>query len=146
VFRAADRELVIAVGNDKQFRALASVLGVPALADDVRYASNTDRVAHRDELRGELEQALAAASAGHWVDGLVAAGVPAGLVNDVAEAIAFAEGLGLGPVAETPPAGGLGHAHRSVANPIGLAGSPPAHLTPPPDLGEHDGADWLPRP
>lgn len=146
VFRAADRELVIAVGNDKQFRALASVLGEPALADDVRYASNADRVAHRDELRGDLEQALAAASAGHWVDVLVAAGVPAGLVNDVAEAIAFAEGLGLGPVAETPPAGGLGHAHRSVANPIGLAGSPPAYLTPPPDLGEHDGADWLPRP
>ena len=100
VFRAADRELVIAVGNDKQFRALAGVLGAAGLADDARFASNADRVAHRDELHEAIEAALAAASAAHWVDDLTRAGVPAGLVNDVAEAVAFAESLGLEPVVE----------------------------------------------
>ena len=170
VFRAADRELVIAVGNDKQFRALATVLGQPALTADARFAANADRVAHRDELRAALEQVLAAASAEHWVDRLTRAGVPAGLVNDVAEAIAFAEGLGLEPLAEIAVAevagpGGLEtvaslaprpaqvadprpahpHAHRSVANPIRLSASRPEYRTPPPALGEHDGADWLPR-
>ena len=143
VFRAADRELVIAVGNDKQFRALASVLGASGLAEDARFASNAERVAHRDELHEEIEAALAAASAAHWVDDLTRAGVPAGLVNDVAEAVAFAESLGLEAVVELgdtarPP-------HRSIANPIGLDAARPRYRTPPPELGEHDGADWLPR-
>jgi crotonobetainyl-CoA:carnitine CoA-transferase CaiB-like acyl-CoA transferase len=141
VFGAADRELVIAVGNDKQFRALASVVGVPALADDPRYASNADRVAHRDELRDDLERALAGASAAHWVDAFAAVGVPAGLVNDVGEAIAFAAGLGLEPVAEIQPTDGTA-AHRSIANPIRLSATRPGYRSAPPALGEHDGADW----
>lgn len=138
VFPAADRDLVIAVGNDRQFRALAGLLGVPALADDPRYATNEARVAHRDLLHAELEAALAAASAGHWVGALTDAGVPAGLVNDVAEAIAFADSLGLEPVVE------LG-ASRTVANPIGLSEAAPDYRTPPPRLDEHAGADWLQR-
>ncbi|MFB9311210.1 crotonobetainyl-CoA:carnitine CoA-transferase CaiB-like acyl-CoA transferase [Agromyces hippuratus] len=139
VFHAADRELVIAVGNDKQFRALAAVLGVPALADDPRFAGNVDRVAHRVELTAAIEERLAAASAGHWVEVLSSAGVPAGLVNDVAEAIAFGEALGLEPVAEIA-AGAF--TSRTVANPIGLSASPAAYRTPPPTLDEHGGADW----
>src|SRR5690606_33363812 len=102
VFRAADRELVIAVGNEKQFRALTDVLGAPGLADDERFRGNTARVAHRDALHDVIEQALAGASAAHWVDALTRAGVPSGMVNDVAEAIAFAERLGLEPVALAP--------------------------------------------
>ncbi|MBM7831886.1 crotonobetainyl-CoA:carnitine CoA-transferase CaiB-like acyl-CoA transferase [Agromyces cerinus] len=139
VFHAADRELVIAVGNDKQFRALAAVLGVPALADDPRFAGNVDRVAHRVELTAAIEERLAAASAGHWVEVLSSAGVPTGLVNDVAEAIAFGEALGLEPVAEIA-AGAF--TSRTVANPIGLSASPAAYRTPPPTLDEHAGADW----
>lgn len=142
VFAGADRDLVIAVGNDKQFRALATVLALPALADDARFTTNADRVAHRAELTALIEKQLAAASARYWVDALTSAGVPAGLVNDVAEAIAFAESLGLEPVAEIERAGGM-TAHRSIANPIGLAASAPVYRTPPPALGQHDGADWL---
>ncbi|MGW9630620.1 CaiB/BaiF CoA transferase family protein [Agromyces sp. NPDC055520] len=162
VFHAADRELVIAVGNDKQFRALAAVLDAPlsegldtALAnpldhptgfDDPRFAGNVDRVAHRAELTALIERRLAAASAAHWVDALTEVGVPAGLVNDVAEAIAFAEALGLEPVAEigfdTFRAESV--ASRTVANPIGLSASPAAYRTPPPALDEHAGADWHP--
>lgn len=144
VFAAADRDLVIAVGNDRQFRALATFLGTPGLADDSRYATNTARVAHRDQLHAELEAALASAPAAEWVARFTAGGVPAGLVNDVAEALAFAESLGLDPVAEIPRADSA-VLHRSVASPVGLAASAPDYRTPPPALGEHDGADWLPR-
>ena len=140
VFHAFDRELVIAVGNDKQFRALAQVLGGAGLADDPRYATNADRVAHRPELTALIEHRLAAASADHWVAALTAVGVPAGLVNDVHEAIAFAEGLGLDPVAEIPTAP---HTSRTVANPIGLTADPAAYRTAPPALDAHSGADWL---
>jgi len=142
VFPAADRDLVIAVGNDKQFRALAWLLGVPGLADDDRYATNAARVAHRDHLHAELEAALATARAAEWVERCREAGVPAGLVHDVGEAFRFAEALGLEPVAEIA---GTDAAHRSVASPIGLAASAAQYRMPPPLLGEHGGADWLDR-
>ena len=138
VFPARDRDLVIAVGNDRQFRALTCVLGIPVLADDPRYTTNEARVEHRDHLRAELEGALAGHAAEHWMTVLGEAGVPAGLVNDVAEAIAFADALGLDPVVE------LG-ASRTISNPIGLSSADPAYRTPPPRLDEHAGADWLPR-
>jgi crotonobetainyl-CoA:carnitine CoA-transferase CaiB-like acyl-CoA transferase len=144
VFPAADRDLVIAVGNDRQFRALATLVEKPGLADDPRFATNTARVAHRDRLHAELAAALASTQAVEWVTRFTAGGVPAGLVNDVAEALAFAESLGLDPVAEIARADAAGP-HRSVANPIGLAASAPDYRTPPPALGEHGGADWLPR-
>lgn len=150
VFHAADRELVVAVGNDKQFRALAGVLGVPALADDGRFATNAARVGHRHELTAIIDSRLASASAAHWIGLLEPAGVPVGRVNDVGEAIAFAESLGLGPVAETRRAAGDGdagadaHVSRSIANPIRLAATPAAYRTPPPALDEHAGADWHP--
>nr|WP_082510569.1 CoA transferase [Leifsonia sp. Leaf325] len=134
-FRAADRDLVIAVGNDRQFGVLAAVLGDPAL-DDPRFATNPLRVAHRGELRAVIEQRLATAPASDWVSRLSAAGVPAGLVNDVGEAIAFAESLGLAPVVEVDGS-------RSIANPIRLASDPAAYGSRPPRLGEHAGADWL---
>ncbi|MFD4421047.1 CaiB/BaiF CoA transferase family protein [Agromyces sp. NPDC058484] len=150
VFPAADRDLVIAVGNDKQFGALAGVIGMPELADDVRFATNAARVAHRDLLDAELEAGLATAPAADWVARFTAGGVPAGIVNDVGEAIAFAETLGLDPVveierADAATATSTASAHRSIANPIGLAASAPEYRTPPPALGEHGGADWLPR-
>ncbi|GAA2038038.1 CoA transferase [Agromyces tropicus] len=135
VFRAADRELVIAVGNDRQFRTLARLVGAPAMADDPRFATNADRVAHRDELHDELGHALADATATAWVGVLTDAGVPAGLVNDVGEALAFADGLGLRPVVDLDGV-------RSVANPIGIAGAAAAYRTPPPRLDADRGADW----
>jgi len=138
LFRAADRDLVIAVGNDRQFAALATALGRPRLAQDPRFATNTDRVAHRDALTAELETALAAASAETWAERFRAARIPAGLVNDVAEAIAFAEGLGLDTVVELGPS-------RTIASPIGLSATPARYRTPPPALGADTDADWLPR-
>jgi crotonobetainyl-CoA:carnitine CoA-transferase CaiB-like acyl-CoA transferase len=140
LFPAADRDVVIAVGNDRQFRALAWLLGIPGLADDARYATNSARVEHREHLHAELEAALAAAPAAEWVARCRDAGVPAGLVNDVAEAFGFAASLGLEPVASI---GRADAAHRSVANAIGLPASAAQYRTPPPALGAHDGADWL---
>jgi len=136
VFRAADRDLVIAVGNDRQFAALVAELGMPQLAADARFATNSDRVAHRAELTTALEGALAAAPAASWVERLSAVGVPAGLVNDVAEAIAFAQGLGLDPVVELA-------ASRTISSPISLDATPARYGTPPPLLDADAGADWI---
>jgi crotonobetainyl-CoA:carnitine CoA-transferase CaiB-like acyl-CoA transferase len=126
----ADRPLVVAVGNDGQFARLCRVLGVAGVAADPRFATNADRVANRDDLVALLEQALAARGAAQWVTALGQAGVPCGLVNDVGEAFALAERLGLGPVAD---AGGV----PQVADPIALSATPASYRLAPPALGEH---------
>jgi crotonobetainyl-CoA:carnitine CoA-transferase CaiB-like acyl-CoA transferase len=137
----ADRPLVVTVGNDGQFARLCGVLGLPEAAADPRFATNADRVRHRDELAALLERALAARGAADWVAALAEAGVPCGLVNDVGEAFALAERLGLGAVVA---AGGV----PQVANPIGLASSPASYRLAPPALGEHTAEvlRWLAAP
>jgi crotonobetainyl-CoA:carnitine CoA-transferase CaiB-like acyl-CoA transferase len=126
----ADRPLVVAVGNDGQFARLCRVLGLDALATDPRFAANADRVVNREALAALLERALAARGAADWVAALAQAGVACGLVNDVGEAFALAERLGLGPVAD---AGGV----PQVADPIGLSATPVSYRLAPPALGQH---------
>jgi crotonobetainyl-CoA:carnitine CoA-transferase CaiB-like acyl-CoA transferase len=129
VYPTADRPLVLAVGNDRQFRALCSVLGVP-LADDERFATNPARVHHRVELRAELESALAGAGADTWRAALTEAGVPCGPVNDIADAVHLADSLGLAPVVGVP--GGL----PQVANPLRMSATPPSYRSGPPSMPE----------
>lgn len=139
LLRAADRELVVAVGNDRQFAAFATVLGLTQLAEDPRFASNEERVHNRRELRALVEPALARRDAADWVADFRAARVPAGLVNSVAEAFEFAAALGLDPIVTTvDPA--TGRTSRQPATPIRLDTAPAVHRTPPPPLGAHDPA------
>ena len=99
-YRARDGELMICAGNDRQFRALVDELGRPELADDASFATNAARVANRDALRPLLEAALGADSCESWAARLAAADVPAGPINDVPSAFAYAAALGLGAEAE----------------------------------------------
>jgi len=139
-FRAADGELMLCAGNDRQFAALSLVLGAPELASDERFASNESRVRHRDELRELLELRLSARSCAQWTEALTAAGVPAGPVNALDEAFALAEQLGLAPVDTT---GGV----RTVRFPVELSRTPALTRRPPPGLGEHGDEirEWLRR-
>lgn len=129
-FDTADRPLALAVGNDRQFAALTALLGRPELADDERFRTNPDRVAHRAELRALLEKELGRQTADHWAVVLPAAGVPAGPVNGIDEAFAYARRLGL---AAEVDAGGV----RQVAHPVRLSATPAEYRLPPPELGEH---------
>ncbi|WP_210491281.1 CoA transferase [Patulibacter sp. SYSU D01012] len=136
-----DGELVLAVGNDKQFRALCAVLDAPGLAADERFATNDARVAHRDALRVELVTRLATDGADAWAARLLPVGVPAGRVNDVAGAVALAERLGLDPVVSIPDEDG--HEVRGIRSPIGLSATPPRYDHAPPALGATSFADAL---
>jgi crotonobetainyl-CoA:carnitine CoA-transferase CaiB-like acyl-CoA transferase len=129
-FAAADGEFAVAVGNDAIFARLCRVIDRPELAGDDRYATNVARMAHRDALAGELEATFAGAPAADWVRDLGAAGVPAGPINDIAEAFAFAADLGLEPVDETDGV-------RTVRSPLRLGATPAAVSRRPPRLGEH---------
>ncbi|MDX2546951.1 CaiB/BaiF CoA transferase family protein [Streptomyces sp. WI04-05B] len=129
-FTTADRPLALAVGNDRQFAALAALLGRPELAADECFRTNPDRVAHRAELRAALEKELCAESADHWAAVLPAAGVPAGPVNGIDEAFAYARRLGLPAVVDVAGV-------PQVANPVHLTATPATYRRSPPELGEH---------
>ena len=86
-YTAADRPLVIAAGNDTLFSLLCTALGRADLAADPRYASNSTRTRHAEELKADIEAVLRRQPAGHWIGVLEAAGVPCGLIQNVAEAV-----------------------------------------------------------
>src|SRR6185436_18135211 len=138
----ADGELIITAGNNGQFRKLVEVLGVPALADDPRFARNEDRTANRDELRPLLVDRLTTRPKMDWFREIIAAGVPCGPINGIDAGVAFAEEVGLDPVVEV----GEGDAMvPSVRNPITFSETPVDYRLPPPALDEHGDAIrvWL---
>ncbi|MDN5931590.1 MAG: CoA transferase [Pseudonocardia sp.] len=134
----ADRDLIVAAPNDRQFRKLCVVLGLPDVPDDPRFARNRDRTAHRDELRPLLVEALSTKGAEEWFELLVAAGVPSGPINTIDGGFAMAERFGLDPVVTV---GDLPMARH----PITFSATPAGYRLPPPGLDEH-GAElrkWL---
>jgi formyl-CoA transferase len=128
-------EVAIACGNDAMFRRLCDVLGLEGVAGDERFATNDARTAHRDELSALVEAALATEVPDTCVARLNAAGVPAGHVNDIPQAFAFAESLGLDPVWDLDGV-------RTVRSPLRGLAEPTSR---PPELGEHDDEirEWL---
>jgi crotonobetainyl-CoA:carnitine CoA-transferase CaiB-like acyl-CoA transferase len=129
-FAAADGEFAVAVGNDAIFARLCATIDRPELAGDERFATNAARRAHLEELGAELEAAFATAPAAEWAQRLNDAGVPAGPINDIGAAFAFATALGLDPVDETDGV-------RTVRPPVRLGATPATVRRRPPRLGEH---------
>lgn len=86
LFHASDEPVVIAVGNETQYAAFAKVLGNDALAD-ARFASNADRLAHRNEVVSLISAAIAGETAAVWLERFAAAGIPAGTVGTVRDAV-----------------------------------------------------------
>jgi crotonobetainyl-CoA:carnitine CoA-transferase CaiB-like acyl-CoA transferase len=129
-YETADRPIAVAVGNDRLFARLCEAVGAPELTGDERYATNSARVVNADSLAERLEAAFRRESADHWVHALRAASVPVGPINDVAEAWALAEELGLAAVQE---ADGL----PLPAPPLRLDGERPPVARRPPRLDEH---------
>lgn len=129
-----DRDVIITAANDRQFRSLCTVLGIPEIAEDPRFALNADRTAHRDQLHPILVERLRQWSADDLFVQLNAAGVPCGPINSIGEGVELAERLGLQPRVTV----GTGdRAVDTVRNPIGFSVSSPRYDLPPPGLGEH---------
>lgn len=134
-FPCSDGMVVIAVGNDGQFRALAKALGVEAMGVDPRFATNALRVQHRVE----LAPALSALTAGFTMKGLMAAleaaGVPCGPVNTIDQVFEEPQAIHRGlTVEQSRP--DLATPIRTVASPIRLSKTPVRYDAPPPQLGQ----------
>jgi crotonobetainyl-CoA:carnitine CoA-transferase CaiB-like acyl-CoA transferase len=130
LFKTGEGELVVAVGNDRQFAALCEVLGEPPLAAAPEFATNPARVENREVLGARLEALLAARPATEWAELLNAVRVPAGVVNDVGAAFRLAEAIGLDPIVTIPRDDGT--EVSLTRNPIRLSATPPTYRTAPP--------------
>ena len=134
-FATADGEIALGVGSERQWARLGPALGLAALATDPRFATNGDRVEHRDELIPILAERFASKPGGEWLAILDAAGIPAGPILDLPAAFASPQALALGSRVELrhPSLGAV----DQVGIPFELAGTPATIRTPPPTLGEH---------
>jgi crotonobetainyl-CoA:carnitine CoA-transferase CaiB-like acyl-CoA transferase len=136
LFHTADAPIQIACGNQRQWEALASLLGI----DDDRFGSNRERVGHREAMVALMEQSLASDSAESWLERLAELGIPAGKVRTLDDVYAWDQTLSQGLLidVEHPTLGRVqlpGPPLRFDDN--AHAGARTTHL-PPPRLGEHD--------
>ena len=137
-----DRDLIIAAGNDRQFRSLCGVLGLEGVADDPRFAINADRTKNREELRPLLLEKLAQWASDDLFIELNKVGVPCGPINSIGDGVELAEKLGLRPRVT------VGEGEREVTlvrNPITFSDGDLEYRLPPPTLGEHSHEirEWL---
>ena len=133
--------MVVAVGNDAQFRAFCTAIGLAGLPDEPDYATNSDRVAHRDSLVRILSEKLRTASTDEWVEKFDAVGVPCGPIRSLDQVFdptrAGADRLSV------MMEGATGERVPSLINPIRLSRTPVDYRKAPPRLGED--TEWVLR-
>ena len=143
-FATRDGNLMLAVGNDRQFRECAAALGKPELSDDPRYADNASRIEHRSSLIECLQRQLNRKTTREWLDTFSERGVPAGPINDIGEVLANAHARERKLVRQIENA--AGESVPTVANPVDFDATPVCYQKAPPLLGEHTDEvlrEWL---
>jgi len=130
IFPTKTDDIFIGVGNDGTFRKLAKEIGKPELGTDPRFARNKDRIANRDALRTELAAVFSQHDAGPLCDRLLAAGLPAGPVQSIDQALTNAHTVHRGDVIEKDW-------YKGVASPIRFDRSKASLRGVPPKFSEH---------
>ncbi len=129
-YATATRPVYLAVGNNRQFARLCDEIGAPEIAQDPRFATNADRVVNREELRTELERAMADKDGAALGEQLIAAGVPAGPILTVNESLAHPHTAHRQMVVEMD-------GYRGLGAPAKPAATPPSFRRPPPEFSQH---------
>jgi crotonobetainyl-CoA:carnitine CoA-transferase CaiB-like acyl-CoA transferase len=134
-FPTADGDLIVAVGNDRQFAKLCAVLGTPALAEDARFATNPARVRNRAALLPPIVAETVTWTSADLLAALEKAGVPVGPVNRVDQVFADRQVIARGMQINVYGLAGL-------AAPITIDGARVVAERASPRLDEHPDADW----
>lgn len=134
-FSTADGYLMVAAGNDRLWGRFARAVGLDELTEDPRFVSNADRVRNRDELIPIIAAALGRRSAREWAQVLADAGVPAGPINTVDQALAHPQVRARNMIGEVehPSAGTI----TTIASPLKLSATATTIRTAPPEHGQH---------
>lgn len=133
-FPTADGAIILAIGNDVQFRNFCVVAGEPRLADDPRFSTNARRVQHRAALLPLLREITRQKSTRTWIELLEKAGVPCGPINDIAGVFNDPHVLARELRRDLPHHRGTA---PTVASPIRLSATPVEYRSAPPTLGQH---------
>ncbi len=136
-FRTKDGLLNIAANKQEQFEAVCRVIGRPGLAEDARFAERQGRLQHRFELKAAIEEAMSRRTTEEWWPALNQAGVPAGPVYTVPQALAHPQVADRGMIGSFANAPGVGRDIRIVRTGFKMDGQVPSVETPPPTLGQH---------
>ena len=134
-FKAGDGDVVVAVGNDGQFRKFCGIVGLPALADDPRFKTNPLRSRNRGALIPLLAAKIAERPRAHWMQAMLKEGVPGGAVRDLVEALASPEAQARRMTREVPHP--LAGTVRIMGSPLNFSGTPVREPAAPPTLGQH---------
>lgn len=143
-FATSDGNLMLAVGNDRQFATCAECLGRAELAKDDKFATNKARIGNRLELIDIFRDCLQQHTTAHWLDVFAQAGIPAGPINDVGEVLTNEYARERQLVRHLENA--AGDSVPTVSNPVSFAGTPVTYVSAPPLLGEHTDevlSEWL---
>ncbi|MDJ0748669.1 MAG: CaiB/BaiF CoA-transferase family protein [Woeseiaceae bacterium] len=143
-FQTSDGNLMLAVGNDRQFAACMDCLELADHADDPAYATNAARVTNRGPLTAMMQSALETRSTASWLEEFADRGVPAGPINDLGEVLTNAHAKERNLVRSVTD--GAGNAVPTVSNPVDFGATPVSYRYAPPLLGEHTEEvlrDWL---
>jgi crotonobetainyl-CoA:carnitine CoA-transferase CaiB-like acyl-CoA transferase len=134
-FRTADGWIIVAAGNDGQWRRFCEIGGRADLCEDPRFRRVQDRIRNREALAPLLEEMVAQRDSKAWIDAMEAAGVPCGPINDLKQVFENpqVQARGMRIDIERADAGPV----KLVANPIKASRTPPTYRLPPPRLGEH---------
>ena len=135
IFPAADGDVIVATGNDGQYRRFCELAGCPALADDERFATNPARVANREALVPMIEARTRLRPARQWIGDLEAVGVPCGPINDLEAVFADEQVRHRGLRLDLPHT--IAGTVPSVACPIRFLDASLSQRSGPPALGEH---------
>jgi CoA:oxalate CoA-transferase len=136
-FRTGDGLLNIAANKQEQFEAVCHVVGRPELIQDGRFSERQSRLQHRFELKAILEEAMASRSTDEWWKLFNQAGVPAGPVYSVPQALEHPQVAERGMVGTFPAAPGVGRDIRLLRTGFKVNGKTPQVDSPPPTLGQH---------
>lgn len=137
VFATADGHVVVAVGNDSQFRAFCEILDVPEFADDARYSTNSARLENRDELIDLLKPVIAAIEKGVLIKAMEERSVPGGEINKVSEVFESEQAVARGMKISMPHAQAASGEVDLIGNPVKFSRTPVTYRHAPPTCGQH---------
>lgn len=133
-FHASDKDFIIACGNDAQFVALCSAIGLPELSSDPRFSKNENRVRNREAITQILSEHFKREPAEIWVERISRVKVPVGVINDIAGALAEPQVDARGMLVNIPHP--MNPNFKMVGSPIHLSDTPVAYRNPAPLLGQ----------
>jgi crotonobetainyl-CoA:carnitine CoA-transferase CaiB-like acyl-CoA transferase len=136
-FRTRTRDLALAVGSDRLWKAFCPAIGCPELTDDPRYRTNADRIANRESLIAKLQEVFLTRTYEEWEEILLENGIPVGAINDIAQVVEHPQVKARGSLVEMvhPSAGHV----RAVGPVVRMSETPARVRFPAPMLGEHTG-------